>query len=66
MSPFMKKQLEHLYNLFQSQQVSVNPTSSCSLARKGNYLTTALVSVSTNLDSPWIIDFGAIDHMTGC
>ena len=60
---FTKEQLEQLYNLLQSYQFNV--CSSCSLAQLINYITAALSSVKHNPNNPWIIDFGATDHMTG-
>ena len=64
---FSKEQLEQLYKLFQSTQVTNPVSSSCSLAQKGNYIQSAVVfNVSTIPLCPWIIDSGATDHMTGC
>lgn len=56
--PFTK---EHRYKPF-SPKITVDP--SCSLAQRGTSFTTALFT--QNSKNPWIIDFGAIDHMTDC
>ncbi|XP_073227024.1 uncharacterized protein [Cicer arietinum] len=56
-SPFTKEQLDQLYKLLESQ------TSSCSIAQRGNFPNTALLSVTPS--HTWIIDSGATDHMTG-
>ena len=63
--PFTKKQIDSLCKLFQSSSLIVNPSSSCSLAQKGNYYTTSLYSVKPNSNCPWIIDSGATDYRTG-
>ena len=60
----MKEQIDSLCKLLQSSSPTVNPSSLCSLAQKGNYLTISLYSVKPNLNCPWIIDSGATDHMT--
>ena len=60
----MTEQLKHLYKLFQSPKLSINP--SCSLAQKGNYFTITSLSVILNSVNPYIIDCGVIDHITGC
>ena len=62
--PFTKKQIGNLCKLLQSSNPTVNPSSSCSLAQKSNYLTVSLYSVKPNSNCPWIIDSGATDHMT--
>ena len=62
--PFTKEQLKHLYKLYQSPKLSINP--SCSLAQKGNYFTITSLSVIPNSINPWIIDSGATNHMKSC
>ena len=57
---FSKEQLAHLYTLL--SQSSMNPSSgpethSASIAHSGNFSSTS--------NTPWIIDSGATDHMTG-
>ncbi|XP_062075281.1 uncharacterized protein LOC133779323 [Humulus lupulus] len=57
---FNKEQLAHLYTLL--SQSSINPSSgpethSASVAHSGNFSSTS--------NTPWIIDSGATDHMTG-
>ena len=64
-SPFTKEQLEHLYKLFQSPKISVNPTfPTCSFAQNGNHSVFSLSCVKSNCS--WIMDSGATDHMTSC
>ena len=58
---FSKENLEQLYQLWSSHQLSNNPSSS--LAQKGNFRTA--LSVSTKNLNPQILDSGASDHMTG-
>ena len=61
-----KEQLEKLYKLLTqaSSSGSITESSSSHLAQKGALLT-ALIGV-TKEPKPWIIDFGATDHMTSC
>ena len=60
---FTKEQLEHLYKLLQSPQFSVNPSGS--LDQKDTSITT-LLSDNSGETNPWIMDSGAIDHITSC
>ena len=55
--PFTKEQLEHLYKLVQSPKLP--------FVQKGNPLVIAFFGVPNSIHS-WLIDYGAIDHMTGC
>ena len=61
---FNSDQLAKLYELFSNFQASVQSSttlSSGSLAQKGTFLTA--LSTMSHI-TPWIIDFGASDHMT--
>ena len=66
-TPFSKEQMEILQKMFhQSQQIPGNSTSMIgtgSLAQKGNFL--RALNVKRKKHSPWIVDSGASDHMTG-
>ena len=61
-SPITKEQLEQFYR-FMTQNLKPNTNqSSANLAQSGNFI--QALSVSYN-SSPWIVDSGATDHMTG-
>ena len=63
-SLFSKEQIELLQKLIYQQSSSPSPPTSIGLvAQKGNFS----VAMSTQMEkkSPWIVDSGASDHMTG-
>ncbi|KAH9753027.1 protein kinase domain-containing protein [Citrus sinensis] len=59
---FTKEQLEQLYKFLNQSQSLPNPSSSSSLAQKGNDF--SALGVVYEKKDPWIIDSGATDHMT--
>ena len=60
-SPFNKEQVEMLQKLLQDSMQSAPRTAT--VAQKGNSLTA--LSARTGSSTPWIVDSGASDHMTG-
>ena len=54
-----KEQMEQLYKLLTLAKPGISL-----LPQKGTFLT-ALSGIAEK-GEPWIVDFGAIDHMTGC
>ena len=64
-TPFSKEQIEVLQKLFNQSLPAAVPTvvGTGSLAQKGNFL--SALNVKKEKLSPWIIDSGASDHMTG-
>ena len=64
-SPFSKAQLEILQKLLNRNlsQLNVSLLSTSLVAQKGNF-STAFICNKSSL-SMWIVDFGALDHMTG-
>ncbi|RVW18441.1 hypothetical protein CK203_105233 [Vitis vinifera] len=58
---FHKLQIEQLLKLLNQSQNTSNNIPSCTIAQKGTFVN-ALNAKSCH---PWIIDPGAIDHMTG-
>ncbi|RVX10632.1 hypothetical protein CK203_016941 [Vitis vinifera] len=64
-TPFSKEQIEVLQKLFSQSLPAPAPTvvGTGSLAQKGNFL--GALNVKKEKLSPWIIDSGASDHMTG-
>ena len=61
-SSFTVKQLEEIQALLTKSKTVSTPSSN--LAQKGNYLS-SIHNISNN-NGPWVVDFGASDHMTGC
>ena len=55
-----KEQIEKLYKLLTPEKT----TSNSLIAQKGNFLTA--VKCTKTEKEPWIIDSGALNHMTGC
>ncbi|KAK1589571.1 hypothetical protein Q3G72_035375 [Acer saccharum] len=64
-NPFSKEQIDLLQKLLiQSQSAPSNSViGTSSIAQKSNFL--SALGVQTEKSSPWIIDSGACDHMTG-
>ena len=66
-SPFNKEQMKVLQKLLQTTiQNALNPpfgTSTAAMAQQGN--SSIIFGASTQDVKPWIVDSGALDHMTG-